>query len=100
VQLQAAGVPWRTRMRLLDMTPSEIDRMDAERAADAMLSATLAPLPISEGGQLGVRGVTYTTKELPTDASEPTPPPPPPAPPPARPAPPRPAPPPRRTPVR
>jgi len=37
VQLKAADVPWRTRMRLLDMTPSQIDRMEAERAHDQMM---------------------------------------------------------------
>lgn len=67
VQLMQAGVPWRTRMRMLDMSPSEIDRMEAERAHDAMLTAALAPLSIAEGGQLGSRGVTYTDKGLPED---------------------------------
>lgn len=37
VQLKSADVPWRTRMRLLDFTPTEIDRMEAERAADAAM---------------------------------------------------------------
>lgn len=59
VQLMTAGVPWRTRMRKLGFTPSEIDRMDAERTADALLSATLAPLSVAEGGQIGSRGVTF-----------------------------------------
>lgn len=43
VQLVAAGVPWRTRMTMLDFTPQEIDRMTAERVSDAMLSMSLAP---------------------------------------------------------
>ena len=37
-QLKAADVPWRPRMRLLGFSPSEIDRMEAERTADAMLN--------------------------------------------------------------
>lgn len=53
VQLMTAGVPWRTRMRQLDYTPAEIDRMDAERHADALMAATLAPLALAEGGQAG-----------------------------------------------
>lgn len=44
VQLMQAGVPWRTRMRLLDMSPAEIDRMEAERAHDAFMTAMAAPL--------------------------------------------------------
>lgn len=44
VQLDQAGVPWRARMRLLDFTPSEIDRMQSERVDDAML-AGLANTP-------------------------------------------------------
>lgn len=45
VQAQAAGVPWRTRMSsILQYTPQEIDRMDAERSADAMMAALAAPL--------------------------------------------------------
>lgn len=43
VQLKAADVPWRTRMRFLDMSPAEIDRMDAERAHDAMIAAMQQP---------------------------------------------------------
>lgn len=43
VQLVTAGVPWRTRMALLNFTPSQIDRMVTERASDAMLNAVLSP---------------------------------------------------------
>jgi hypothetical protein len=43
VQLMTAGVPWRTRMAELNYTPSQIDRMQAERASDALLTAALAP---------------------------------------------------------
>lgn len=57
VQLVTAGVPWRTRMGLLDFTPSQIDRMQTERASDAMLNAVLAPPmpagPTPPGGQGG-----------------------------------------------
>lgn len=59
VQLMSAGVPWRSRMRKLGYTPPEIDRMEAERAHDAMLSAALAPLSLAEGGQIGSRGVAF-----------------------------------------
>jgi len=44
VQLKAADVPWRTRMRLLDMTPQDIERMEAERMQDAMTMALMQPL--------------------------------------------------------
>jgi hypothetical protein len=38
------GVPWRTIMSsILQFTPQEIDRMEAERAADALLVQTLSP---------------------------------------------------------
>lgn len=50
VQLVTAGVPWRTRMALLDFTPSQIDRMQSERAADVMLNAVLAPPMLPPGG--------------------------------------------------
>lgn len=43
-QLKAADVPWRTRMRLLDMTPQDIERMEAERMQDAMTMAMMQPL--------------------------------------------------------
>jgi len=61
VQQMTAGVPWRTRMRGLGMTPGEVERMEAERVHDAMLSSILAPLSVAEGGLISTnRGVTYT----------------------------------------
>lgn len=43
---QAAGVPWRYVMTdVLQFSPSVVDRMSAERVADAMLTASLAPAP-------------------------------------------------------
>jgi Phage portal protein, SPP1 Gp6-like len=45
VQLQASGVPWRTRMEMLDKTPQEITRMEAERVADAKVAALAAQPP-------------------------------------------------------
>lgn len=51
VQLKAADVPWRTRMRMLDFTPQEIERMEAERAQDAMTLALQQPQPFTPGGQ-------------------------------------------------
>lgn len=44
VQLKGADVPWRTRMQLLDFTPSQIDRMEQERMQDAMTFAMMQPL--------------------------------------------------------
>ncbi|HEX5525158.1 MAG TPA: phage portal protein [Pedococcus sp.] len=52
VQLVAAGVPWRTRMTILDFTPQEIARMVTERTQDAMLEAALAP-PMQQQGGVG-----------------------------------------------
>lgn len=49
VQLVATGVPWRTRMTMLDFTPQEIDRMDVERTQERMLEASLAP-PMQQQG--------------------------------------------------
>lgn len=43
VQLEAAGVPWRTRMAMLDKTPQEIERMQVERQDDVALNT---PIPI------------------------------------------------------
>lgn len=69
LQLMHAGVPWRTRMRFLDMSPQEIDRMETERAHDALLSAQLASLSVAEGGEVGTRGVSWTGAGPPTDAN-------------------------------
>lgn len=56
VQLKSADVPWRTRMRLLDFTPAEIERMEAERMQDAMTMALQQPM--LGQGQVGADGVT------------------------------------------
>jgi hypothetical protein len=54
VQLMQAQVPWRTRMELLDFTPAQIDRMQAERASDALLTAAMTPqLPTPNQGPPG-----------------------------------------------
>lgn len=45
VKKQTAGVPWRQRMEDLQYTPVQIDRMEADRASDAVLAAALAPPP-------------------------------------------------------
>lgn len=51
-QQQAVGVPWRQLMRLLGYSPPEIDRMEAERAADALIASLNAPLsPVPPGAQ-------------------------------------------------
>jgi hypothetical protein len=42
---QAAGVPWRTTMeQVLQFSPQDIERMEAERAADALLAPALPEL--------------------------------------------------------
>lgn len=51
VQLVAAGVPWRTRMAVLDFTPQEIDRMVVERVQDATMEAALAPVVPTQPGR-------------------------------------------------
>jgi hypothetical protein len=43
VQLEAAGMPWRSRMAMLDKSPQEIERMQKEREEDAALNA---PIPV------------------------------------------------------
>lgn len=45
VKFQAAGVPWRSRMEMLQKSPAEIDRMEAERASDLLMQQQLAPQP-------------------------------------------------------
>jgi hypothetical protein len=45
VKGQSAGVPWAWRMRLLGFTPQQIRRMEADRAAEAMMADLFAPLP-------------------------------------------------------
>lgn len=42
---QQAGVPWRQLMSDLRYTPQQIDRMEADRMADAMVNALQAPPP-------------------------------------------------------
>lgn len=64
VQEQAAGVPWRTRMRRLGYSPVEIDRMQAERVADALL---LAQYPQLEPSGTPVR---YTAAAVPADSTK------------------------------
>lgn len=42
VKKQMAGVPWRQRMEDMGYSPSQIERMAAERAADVLLAQSLA----------------------------------------------------------
>lgn len=45
---KATDVPWRTRMtKILGFSPSEVDRMESERAADQMLEAAFARPTVS-----------------------------------------------------
>lgn len=53
VQLKNADVPWRTRMRLLDFTPAEIERMEDERQEDALNMMLMNPML---GQQVGPDG--------------------------------------------
>lgn len=43
VKKMAAGVPWRQRMEDMGYTPQQIDRMEIDRAADALLQPQPAP---------------------------------------------------------
>jgi hypothetical protein len=49
VQLKSADVPWKTRMRMLDFTPQDIERMETERMQDAFAQALATPLPNQTG---------------------------------------------------
>lgn len=49
VQLVTAGVPWRTRMSLLDFSPAQIEQMASERVQDAMVNSLLGQGPTSSG---------------------------------------------------
>lgn len=75
VQLKSADVPWRTRMRLLDFTPTEIDRMEAERASDAamagMAQGTIGATPNAAGVAVDSFDAD-TLKSLSENAVEPT----------------------------
>lgn len=49
VKTDAAGVPWRQRMEDMGYTPQEIDRMEIDRAADALLAPqppAVQPAPV------------------------------------------------------
>jgi hypothetical protein len=48
VKKATAGVPWRQRMEDMQYTPQEIDRMEVDRAADAMLAPTASVTPITD----------------------------------------------------
>lgn len=67
LKLRQAGVPWRAAMEYLGVSPQEVDRWEAMRVQDALLSDSLASLSIAEGGELGTRGVSY--KGTPTDTT-------------------------------
>jgi hypothetical protein len=53
VQLKNADVPWKTRMRLLDFTPAEIERMEEERQEDALNMMLMNPMagPVGPDGK-------------------------------------------------
>ena len=53
VKAQAAGVPWRTVMTdILQFSPQQVDRMEAERATDALLSNVTEEVPESTRPQI------------------------------------------------
>lgn len=50
VKQQAVGVPWAMLMETLQFTPTDIQRMRSERAADALLTAAVSqPVPTPSG---------------------------------------------------
>ncbi|MFI6444723.1 phage portal protein [Kitasatospora sp. NPDC050543] len=54
VKKASAGVPWRQRMEDMGYTPQEIDRMEVDRAQDALLTpqpSQPTPLPTGQPGQ-------------------------------------------------
>jgi Phage portal protein, SPP1 Gp6-like len=66
VQLQASGVPWRTRMQMLDKSPQEIIRMEAERTDDAKVAALTAPAPATSSGPVPLAGPIPTVPSAPS----------------------------------
>jgi hypothetical protein len=53
VQLQTAGVPWHQVMESLNFTPQQIERMEVDRAADALLAPPAPPVSVSPFVQAG-----------------------------------------------
>lgn len=53
VKKQDAGVPWRQRMEDLGYSPTQIERMKAERAADVLLAQSLAAAAPNVAGGTG-----------------------------------------------
>lgn len=49
VMLQTAGVPFRERMAVYGYSPTQIDRMEAERTADALLESFTSPQSVAPG---------------------------------------------------
>jgi hypothetical protein len=52
---KAADIPWRTKMTdIWGFSPQEVDRMESERATDALLlPAQVAPTPAAGGAVAG-----------------------------------------------
>lgn len=73
VKKQAAGVPWRQRMEDLGYSPSQIERMAAERAADVLLAHSLAAAASTAqpGAQTGVPGTQGSAPPRPSTLSYP-----------------------------
>lgn len=68
IQLKSADVPWRTRMRMLDMTPAQINQMEQERMQDAMTAMLLNPMLAAAGQPPG----TPSTPGVPSVPGAPT----------------------------
>ncbi len=69
VKWESAGVPWRSRMKLLGFDPQSIDRMEEERIADAKLAAMATPLGVAPGSAPGTVQVPLTAPGSPTPGS-------------------------------
>jgi hypothetical protein len=68
VKWESAGVPFRERMALLGFTPSEIDRMEAERMKDALLASLSNPMGVDPGAAPGATTMALTDPGSPPPA--------------------------------
>lgn len=76
VKYESAGVPFRERMSLLGFTPSQIDRMEAERMRDALIAALVNPLGVVPGAAPATEQVPLTAPgQTPAPSNQPASPP-------------------------
>jgi hypothetical protein len=71
VKYQSAGVPFRERMALLGFTPSEVDRMEAERMKDALVASLNSPMAVDPGAAPGATTTALTAPGQPDPAAPP-----------------------------